>query len=685
MARSWTRLHEYLGAPPGPVTFDMVKRAAGANLAESDDLDWKEQLPQPPRDGRWNELAKDVAAMASTRGGLLVFGVRDRTTEPVGIDPDEVNSQQYAQWIRNHVQPYLPDVTFTTLTSPDRALSFLVIDIPPSPMAPHHVYGTAAKDKDQQAAVVPYRDADHTAWMAEHQIERAYRDRFTRTQHAQDELEWLIAHTRENVLAEQAEPSAWFLAVARPERPLPRTAPPLARENAAEVCATALACSRDMSRNYHVVGPLTALNVVMSYPRPGLRRWVFSTLPLRTGRGVLAELHHDGSIVLAANLSWKALRGDHADPDTEGIVVDADVTGASCRDVLALARELGRRLGVDSTVHVTATITTAQPAPLTPVVTEYASFKTIPDHARRPRRIQPVTALVTLADTDDVLRESAQESFTDLMNQFGLTARLQPGCPGLPRAAPGCPGPATSPKPGVVPCSGVRLSRGVRFGQARLGGPLHCAAAGGTAVTEVKGSGDGGVGVGGVRGPASGFRGGGAGRRQRTGPGYLDAGSGSHMPSTREWWAYDGTLGSPRPSHLRAVCSCGWRCEHLYRIDWGTAADDPETVDTSAARTDFDGHLHDLEARSLPLPAAMTDLVERLDEQLHDLAADSPLAALKAIAALERITLRIARHAAADAQASADEDELSWETVARTFGTDHEYARARLMHYQLRV
>ncbi|WP_171990767.1 hypothetical protein [Streptomyces sp. JHA26] len=39
----------------------MIAKAAD-RLAESDDLDWKEQLPQPPREGRWNELAKDVAA-----------------------------------------------------------------------------------------------------------------------------------------------------------------------------------------------------------------------------------------------------------------------------------------------------------------------------------------------------------------------------------------------------------------------------------------------------------------------------------------------------------------------------------------------------------------------------------------------------------------------------------------------
>ncbi|MGV9565072.1 AlbA family DNA-binding domain-containing protein [Streptomyces sp. NPDC003480] len=156
----------------------MVAKAAADRLTESDDR--KEQLPQPPREGRWNELAKDVAAMANTRGGLIIFGVRDTTCELVGIDPDTVNIEEYAQWVRNHVQPYLPDLTFTVLTSADGATSVLVADIPASPIAPHLVYGTAARHKDQQAAVAPYRNRDHTAWMAEHQLERAYRDRFTR-------------------------------------------------------------------------------------------------------------------------------------------------------------------------------------------------------------------------------------------------------------------------------------------------------------------------------------------------------------------------------------------------------------------------------------------------------------------------------------------------------------------------
>ncbi|MFF9127916.1 RNA-binding domain-containing protein [Streptomyces sp. NPDC014889] len=425
MARSWTRLHEHLGAPPGPLTFDMIKEAAESHLAESDDLDWKEMLPQPPREGRWNELAKDVAAMANTRGGLLIYGVTDQDTKPVGIGSGEVNAQQYAQWIRNHVQPYLSGVTFTVLSSVDGATSFLVIDVPASPMAPHHVYGTAAKDKDQQAAVVPYRDHDHTAWMAEHQIERAYRDRFTRTQHAQEETDRLFAHALENVLAEQAEPSAWFIAVARPDRPLPRTAPSLAQEMAGYVSTTAIDRSQALARNSDVVSPLRVLETVSS-PRPGLRRWVLSTLYPSIGRGVYAELHHDGSTVLAANLSWTTRRGnpDGPEPETTGILVDADVAGAACRDAVALARELARHLGVDGVIPVTTAIATAEPAPLTPVVTEHGSFRSIPDRARRPRRIQPVTVTVTPADEDDLLRASAQEAFTDLMHQFGITVCL---------------------------------------------------------------------------------------------------------------------------------------------------------------------------------------------------------------------------------------------------------------------
>lgn len=426
MARSWTRLHEHLGMPPGPVDFGMIEKAAADRLAESDDLDWKEHLPQPPREGRWNELAKDVAAMANTRGGLIIFGVRDTTCELTGINPDEANTDQYAQWIRNHVHPYLPGLTFTTLTSPDGTTSVLVADVPASPMAPHLVYGTAARDKDQQAAVAPYRDRDHTAWMAEHQLERAYRDRFTRGAHADDLLQYLVDHARQTVTTHQREASAWFIAVARPERPLPRAVTRMTSESAGFVVAEARERVAQQPHNRMAPGPLTGLEIV-STPRPGLRRWVLNTLSLGAGREIYAELHHDGTVLLAANLSWHALTNHHPDRSQPfGVLVHQDYLGACCRDICTLTSQLARHLRLDSGLLLNATIAAGMErnTPLLPVVQDFPGFTDIPDHARRPHKVQPVTTTFLSADGDEALKESAQELFTDLMNQFGLDPQL---------------------------------------------------------------------------------------------------------------------------------------------------------------------------------------------------------------------------------------------------------------------
>ncbi|MEV6179885.1 ATP-binding protein [Streptomyces sp. NPDC052015] len=422
MARSWTRLHAHLGVPPGAITFDMVEKAVADHLDETDDLDWKEALPQPPRNGRWNEFAKDVAAMANTRGGLLIYGVSD-DKRLAGIDLQQVNEQQLGQWVRNHVQPYVSGLSLLPLTSDDGSKSVLVVDVPASEMAPHLVYGTADRDKKQQAAVAPYRDGSHTDWMPEHLIARAYQDRFARQTAAEAELQEHLRYATDVGLS-LAPHSAWIVIASRPQRPLPRMVPPLDRNAAQRVVEAALRASVELKGNDAFGMMPHVLRSVTPTPRRGLRRWVISNALTATdsvsGRPVVIELHHDGTTVLAADLSWKALERLEGTNVACPVLIDA-VTAAAF-DAVALATELRRALLDDSAADVTALVA-APPDyrdPFVPVLTEHGTFVSIPDYARRPPRLLPGTSEIPAAADTDVLRGVAEELRAGIVNQFGL-------------------------------------------------------------------------------------------------------------------------------------------------------------------------------------------------------------------------------------------------------------------------
>ncbi|MFI1213454.1 helix-turn-helix domain-containing protein [Streptomyces sp. NPDC020802] len=101
--------------------------------------------------GEWNEFAKDVAAMANARGGLLVYGVRnDRVI--TGIDPDAINAEHLYKWLRANTQPFVAGVDTYTRSSADGSTSVLVVDVPASSMAPHFILGTSPREKQLHAS-----------------------------------------------------------------------------------------------------------------------------------------------------------------------------------------------------------------------------------------------------------------------------------------------------------------------------------------------------------------------------------------------------------------------------------------------------------------------------------------------------------------------------------------------------
>ncbi|WP_197719821.1 AlbA family DNA-binding domain-containing protein [Pseudonocardia autotrophica] len=73
---TFTALHRILGIAPGPLTDDLLDSAVQNRVRETGELDFKSELP-PAKGIRQTDLPKDIAAMANSGGGLIVFGIRE--------------------------------------------------------------------------------------------------------------------------------------------------------------------------------------------------------------------------------------------------------------------------------------------------------------------------------------------------------------------------------------------------------------------------------------------------------------------------------------------------------------------------------------------------------------------------------------------------------------------------------
>jgi hypothetical protein len=425
MAHTWSRLHEHLGCPPGPVTFAMVHRCADEELAEADDLDWKEFLPNGHDPQAVAEFAKDVAAMANTRGGLIICGVADQPVKFTGISAADANPDQYAKWVRNLVQPYLAGLELYALKSDDGSEAAFVADVPASELAPHSVAFDHTKDqaKSQYASVTPYRSGPHTEWMAEHQIARAYAERLTRVAQWQEAFDEVRAWTADSLQGHGSDGTAWLIIVGRPTRPIPRSAPRLDRE-----AAKAIVDSARRNRVTHFQSRVPVLHLLgdgASRIEVGLNAWVV-TNRIREGtqlmREVSVELHHDGSFVFVANLSQHTPPGDLSWPSGLG-VVNADVVEQACVDLESLLLQLLQTERIDSSMRVQASVTSERNRPLKCAMHSYDDrYRFIPGSPALPR-LRPITVEVPAGATDEHTRPAAAELASGILNQFGLSCQ----------------------------------------------------------------------------------------------------------------------------------------------------------------------------------------------------------------------------------------------------------------------
>jgi hypothetical protein len=79
----FTPLHRLLGRAPAPLSDEMIDDAVSQGIAETDDLDWKSKLP-PAKGMAATDYPKDIAAMANSRGGMIVYGITEEDKKATG-------------------------------------------------------------------------------------------------------------------------------------------------------------------------------------------------------------------------------------------------------------------------------------------------------------------------------------------------------------------------------------------------------------------------------------------------------------------------------------------------------------------------------------------------------------------------------------------------------------------------
>ncbi|WP_165609060.1 helix-turn-helix domain-containing protein [Mycolicibacterium fortuitum] len=370
-------------------------------MNESDDLDWKSELP--PQSGlAQTDVPKDIAAMANSGGGMIVYGVTEDQKAATG-------RQDTGDFTEDHERTYRR-VAITAITPPVFGLQVhrlgtdtraVAVAVPASVDGPHLIY-----KNDYFGA--PVRNHADTEWMKERQIEAMYRARFDEQRRSTEAIDALYA---EAAAGRDTANRAWLVAVAHPRIPGALARP--TREEAVKVFQQALATSL-VYCDSSCVHPLE--RVVLNNPRPGLRRWVAPSTAEMPWRESWVSAHHDGSVTLVTAVGGQMkFDGSYF----EGRQVQGRVVEAAVADFTALIRAAAAALG-HGEYDVRVGIEWAGEQSLA-VLTVDASGWTYDGVSTPLSSYTPVRSTINAAGSDAEFHRQVYELAQDCVNQGGIT------------------------------------------------------------------------------------------------------------------------------------------------------------------------------------------------------------------------------------------------------------------------
>lgn len=205
----FTPIHRALGLEPGNLTLEIIKKAIEEGLEETADFDMKRVVPNLKEDKSKQEIAKDIAAMANSGGGWIIYGVGEGATDIAGsIHPCEWTATEEQQMLNiayTKIDPPVVGLEFNKISCGENSDKKLVLmHIPDSVDAPHF----ARAEKNNFSA--PRRNGPHTNPMTYRDIERGFRERFQRGVEQEKTLQGYFEQAAEALNPEQGV----FLAIA---------------------------------------------------------------------------------------------------------------------------------------------------------------------------------------------------------------------------------------------------------------------------------------------------------------------------------------------------------------------------------------------------------------------------------------------------------------------------------------
>lgn len=399
---TFTALHRALGEQPGPITAELIEAAVAAHVAETDNLDWKSREMPPAKNLPQTDFPKDVAAMANSGGGIIVYGVAEvekAATEVVGVAKlDESHERAFKSAAVTGISPPVFGLNIQQFTSSEGKF-VVVVEVPASVDGPHLVYRG-------EYFGAPVRNGADTVWMRERQVEAMYRARFEERRHAAEELDSLFA---EASAGRETNTRAWLVAVAHPR--IPRVHHRLSRRDAQTVFGKAA----ELTLRYANRGSLHPLEIVnRDNPRPGLRRWVAPPTG-KEWKEAWASIHHNGAVTVAVAVGG---RPESATAFLKGSEVDSSGVESAVADFMALTRLTAETTSNDE-YEVRVGINWTGDQPMTMMARDDYGFGYNSGASSVPQNI-PVETTVNAAASAPSFHRQVFDLVMDCVNQGGI-------------------------------------------------------------------------------------------------------------------------------------------------------------------------------------------------------------------------------------------------------------------------